>query len=50
MLQPFPLNASPNLADFITEHAVQPGYEYADEFEWGLEVILDGLERARVAA
>jgi AcrR family transcriptional regulator len=49
MLQPFPLNAYPNLADFITEHAMQPGYDYADEFEWGLDVILDGLERARNA-
>jgi AcrR family transcriptional regulator len=49
MLQPFPLNAYPNLADFITEHAMQPGYDFADEFEWGLDVILDGLERARNA-
>jgi hypothetical protein len=49
MLQPFPLNAYPNLAAFITEHAMQPGYDYADEFEWGLDVILDGLERARNA-
>jgi AcrR family transcriptional regulator len=50
MLQPFPLNAYPNLADFITEHAMQPGYDYADEFEWGLDLILDGLERARNVA
>ena len=46
MLQPFPLNAYPNLAAFITEHAMQPGYDYADEFEYGLDVTLDGLERA----
>ena len=46
MLQPFPLNAYPNLAAFITEHAMQPGYDYADEFEYGLDVILDGLEAA----
>ena len=46
MLQPFPLNAYPNLADFITEHAMKPGYDYADEFEYGLDLILDGLERA----
>jgi AcrR family transcriptional regulator len=45
MLAPFPLNAYPNLAAFITEHAMQPGYDYADEFEYGLDVILDGLER-----
>jgi AcrR family transcriptional regulator len=44
MLQPFPLTAYPNLAEFITEHAMQPGYDYGDEFEWGLDLILDGLE------
>jgi len=45
MLQPFPLNAYPNLAAFITEHAMQPGYDYGDEFEYGLDLILDGLSR-----
>ena len=46
MLEPFPANAYPNLAAFITEHAMQPGYDYGDEFEYGLDLILDGLERA----
>jgi AcrR family transcriptional regulator len=46
MLAPFPLGQYPNLADFITEHAMKPGYDFADEFEYGLDVILDGLERA----
>jgi AcrR family transcriptional regulator len=46
MLEPFPLGEYPNLADFITEHAMKPGYDFADEFEYGLDVILDGLERA----
>jgi len=45
MLQPFPLNAYPNLADLITEHATKPDYDYGDEFEYGLDLILDGLER-----
>ena len=47
MLQPFPVNEFPNLAAFITEHAMKPGYDYGDEFEYGLDVILDGLERDR---
>jgi AcrR family transcriptional regulator len=47
MLQPFPVNAYPNLAEFITEHVMKPGYDYGDEFEYGLDVILDGLERVR---
>jgi len=27
-------------------HVVQPGYDYADEFETGLDLILDGLQAA----
>lgn len=46
MLRPFPANAYPNLAAFIAEHAMQPGYDHGDEFEYGLDLILDGLERA----
>ena len=26
---------------------MQPGYDYADEFAFGLDLILDGLERLR---
>ena len=29
---------------------LQPGYDYADEFEFGLDLILDGLERVRDTA
>jgi AcrR family transcriptional regulator len=47
MLSPFAPGEYQNLADFITEHAMQPGYDYANEFEYGLDVILDGLERVR---
>jgi AcrR family transcriptional regulator len=47
MLAPFPLGEYPNLADFITEHAMKPGYDFGDEFEYGLDVILDGLGRER---
>ena len=47
MLQLFPVNEFPNLVEFITEHAVRPGYDYGDEFEYGLDVILDGIEGVR---
>jgi AcrR family transcriptional regulator len=50
MLEPFPVNEYPHLVEFITEHAMKPGYDYADEFKYGLEVILDGLKRARGTA
>jgi hypothetical protein len=46
MLRTFPVNEFPNLAAFISEHAMQPGYDYGEEFEYGLDLILDGLERA----
>lgn len=44
MLQAFPLDEYPNLGAMITEHVSKPGYDYGDEFEYGLKVILDGLE------
>jgi AcrR family transcriptional regulator len=50
MLEPFPVGEYPNLAAFITEHAMKPGYDFANEFEVGLDVILDGLERVRDTA
>jgi AcrR family transcriptional regulator len=50
MLDPFPVNEYPNLVEFLDEHVMKPGYDYADEFEYGLDVILDGLERIRVGA
>jgi AcrR family transcriptional regulator len=37
----------PHLAEMITEHALQPGYDYSEEFEFGLDLILDGLENPR---
>jgi AcrR family transcriptional regulator len=47
MLEPFPLDEYPNLAEMLTDHVMRPGYAYADEFGFGLDLILDGLERAR---
>jgi AcrR family transcriptional regulator len=49
MLEPFPANTYPNLVEFITEHAMKPGYRYGDEFEYGLDRILDSIERDRAA-
>ena len=37
----------PHLTEMTVEHVLQPGYDYGDEFEFGLDLILDGLERAR---
>jgi AcrR family transcriptional regulator len=35
----------PHLAELATEHVLQPGYDYDDEFTFGLDLILDGLDR-----
>ncbi len=37
----------PHLTEFSTEHVLRPGYDYGDEFRFGLELILDGLESDR---
>ena len=47
---PFPVNEYPNMVEFLSEHVLAPGYDYADEFEYGLDLILDGLDRALSAA
>ena len=44
MLRPFTAGAYPHLTEMLTEHVMKPGYDYADEFELGLDLILDGLE------
>jgi AcrR family transcriptional regulator len=46
MLEPFPVNEYPNLVEILTEHVMKPGYDYGDEFEYGLDLILDGVESA----
>jgi hypothetical protein len=40
----------PHFTELTVEHVLQPGYDYGDEFEFGLDLILDGLERAREVA
>jgi len=46
----FPADDYPHLAEIATEHVLQPGYDYGDEFLYGLDLILDGLARARATA
>ncbi|MGN7200401.1 TetR/AcrR family transcriptional regulator [Arthrobacter sp. SAFR-044] len=36
----------PHLVEIATEHVLKPGYDFGDEFDFGLNVILDGLTRA----
>jgi AcrR family transcriptional regulator len=41
----FPADAYPHLTDLAVQHVLRPGYDYGDEFEFGLDLILDGLDR-----
>jgi AcrR family transcriptional regulator len=50
MLREMPADEYPYLTEMIVDHALQPGYSYANEFEFGLDLVLDGLERARGTA
>jgi len=50
MLQPLRPDEYPNLVEFIEDPAMQPGYDFADEFAYGLDLILDGLQRAHAPA
>ncbi|MFN8629275.1 MAG: TetR/AcrR family transcriptional regulator C-terminal domain-containing protein [Chloroflexota bacterium] len=43
-LQAFPVDAYPNLVAYVA--AMGPGYRYGDEFEYGLDLVLDGIQRA----
>jgi AcrR family transcriptional regulator len=36
-----------HLAEMAADRAMKPGYSYGDEFEYGLDLILDGITRAR---
>ena len=41
-----PPGAYPHLTELAVEFVLHPGYDYGDEYAFGLGLILDGLERA----
>ncbi|WP_258064386.1 TetR/AcrR family transcriptional regulator [Arthrobacter sp. ZGTC131] len=47
MLAQLPASEYPYLYELMAKHVLQPGYNYADEFSFGLDLVLDALERAR---
>jgi AcrR family transcriptional regulator len=46
ILARLPRDEYPHLTELTVEHVLRPGYDYGNEFEFGLDLILDGLERA----
>jgi Tetracyclin repressor-like, C-terminal domain len=49
MTAAMPVWEYPNLVEFTTEHVLRPGYDFAREFDFGIDLILDGLEAAAAA-
>jgi hypothetical protein len=41
-----PVDVFPHLAEFTANHVLQPGYDFGNGFEFGINLILDGLEAA----
>lgn len=46
----FPADEYPHLAELTFEHVLKPGYDFGNSFEFGLDLIIDGLERVATAA
>jgi AcrR family transcriptional regulator len=46
MMAQFPVGEYPHLVEMATEYVLRPGYDFGDEFEFGLSVILDALSQS----
>ncbi len=46
MASQMPTDVLPHLAEYTTERVLKPGYDFGNEFEYGLALILDGLQQA----
>ena len=43
IIEQAPASEFPHFTEMVVKHALKPGYSYASEFEFGLDLILDGL-------
>jgi len=43
IVENLPADEYPHLLELTTEHILKPGYDFGNEFEFGLNLILDGL-------
>ena len=50
ILSKFPADDYPYLAEYVAEHVGKPGYDFASEFDFGLDLILAGLDSLRAPA
>ena len=47
IMREMPAGEYPYLTEMAVEHAMKPGYDYGDEFEFGLALILEGIRKTR---
>lgn len=47
IMESFPASAFPYLFELTVEHVLQPGYDYAKEFDSGLTLVLNGVADLR---
>ncbi len=43
IMETFPASEFPHLFEMTVDHVLQPGYDYGNEFDSGLSVVLDGI-------
>jgi AcrR family transcriptional regulator len=43
IMQSFAVGEYPHLVEFATQHVLMPGYDFGAQFDFGLDLILDGL-------
>ncbi|WP_196218164.1 TetR/AcrR family transcriptional regulator [Streptomyces blattellae] len=50
ILRDMPADTHPHLTELATEHVLKTGYDYADEFTFGLTLVLDALHPDETAS
>lgn len=50
ILAMMPAEVYPHFVELAVEHVLKPGYDYGEEFGYGLDLVLDGLARAQTAS
>ena len=46
MMRQFPTGEYPHLVELATDYVLKPGYDFGNEFDFGLTIILDALARS----
>jgi len=46
IMERFSTGEYPHMVEMATDYYFRPGYDFGDEFEWGLDLILEGLTKS----